>query len=350
MKLSPETALFGLFGKPVSHSMGPLIHNTLFNRMDIDAVYLAFDIENIEKGVEAIKTLGIKGVSVTIPHKVSIMDYLDEIDPMAQKIGAVNTVLNKGGHLFGCNTDCKGAITPLKEITPIKDRKVLIFGAGGAARAVAFGIADEGGIITIVNRDQSKAESLSRQVGGTFLPYDQLNPSLLNQIHGVSYSDVDIVINCTSLGMHPNVDRSPLALDGFLNNGHIRPADTTKHESLGTSHHKDFYINAHGLPPTTNNESLDMSLAINSFQINRRETLNDGNNENVRRMTVMDIVYNPLDTKLLQDARECGFATIDGLAMFIHQGAEQFKLFTGQYPSVSTMRQIIEKKLRNIQS
>ena len=325
MKLSPETALFGLFGKPVSHSMGPLIHNTLFNRMDIDAVYLAFDIDNIEKGVEAIKTLGIKGVSVTIPHKVSIMDYLDEIDPMAQKIGAVNTVLNKGGHLFGCNTDCKGAITPLKEITPIKDRKVLIFGAGGAARAVAFGIADEGGIITIVNRDQSKAESLSRQVGGTFLSYDQLNPSSLNQIHGVSYSDVDIVINCTSLGMHPNVDRSPLALDGFLNNGHIRPADTTKHESLGTSHHKDFHIK-------------------------RRETLNDGNNENVRRMTVMDIVYNPLDTKLLQDARECGFATIDGLAMFIHQGAEQFKLFTGQYPSVSTMRQIIEKKLRNIQS
>ncbi len=280
--------------------MGPLIHNTLFNQMNIDAVYLAFQIEDIEKGVEAIKTLGIKGVSVTIPYKVFIMDYLDEIDPMAQKIGAVNTVINKEGHLFGCNTDCKGAITPLKAITPIKDRKVLILGAGGAARAVAFGIADEGGIITIANRDQSKAESLSQQVGGTFLPSDQLNPSLSNRTHEMSHTDADIVINCTSLGMHPNVDRSPLAFDGFLKK--------------------------------------------------RGEKLNDGKNENVPRMTVMDIVYNPLDTKLLQDARACGFATIDGLAMFIHQGAEQFKLFTGQYPSVSTMRQIIEKRLRNLQS
>ena len=156
-----NTELYCVMGNPVAHSLGPVMHNTLFEEMNINAVYLAFCIENIQKGVEAIRELGIRGASITIPFKENIMEFLDEIDEEAGKIGAVNTVINRNGRLYGLNTDCAGAINPLKEACSIKDKNVFIFGAGGAARAVAFGIKKEQGNIYIVNRTKKQGKGFS---------------------------------------------------------------------------------------------------------------------------------------------------------------------------------------------
>lgn len=281
VNISTGTSLYGVLGKPVAHSMGPLIHNTLLNQMDIDAVYLAFEVEDIKKGVEAIRTLGIKGASVTIPFKETIMKYLDEVDETALEIGAVNTVVNKEGRLFGYNTDCDGAVQPLKAVTEIQDKAVLIFGAGGAARAVAFGIAKEGGSVTVVNRDEEKGRRLAQQVKGEYVS--------LNAFQGAqsSFAKADIVINCTSLGMTPHIEGTPV--DGEL-----------------------FF---------------------------------SGMN---KKMTVMDIVYNPLHTRLLRDAEKKGCTIVDGLSMFVHQGAAQFELFTGIAPSLKLMRETIQQYLKRI--
>lgn len=286
--ITPMTQLYALFGKPVSHSMGPLVHNMLFNEFGISAVYLAFELDDIQKGVESIRALGIRGASITIPFKEQIMEHLDSIDEMALEIGAVNTVLNRDGHLFGCNTDCAGAIEPLKEVAgSVTGKEVCIIGAGGAARAVAFGMKKGGAAITIVNRTIAKGEQLATQVNGRFLPYSAVGMTpdgeLLDSDSARLYSvlgDIDILINTTSVGMTPNIDKTP-----------VNP--TLLHEN----------------------------------------------------MRVMDIVYNPLKTKLLQDAEQANCKTVDGLAMFIHQGAAQFELFTGIKPPLHLMRETLLNKM-----
>jgi len=289
ISISPYTALYCLFGRPVSHSMGPLVHNMLFNQLKINAVYLAFELNDIQKGVDAIRTLGIKGASITIPFKEHILEYLDSIDELALKIGAVNTVVNQDGYLYGCNTDCAGAVEPLiKEAAgSVKGKKVCIIGAGGGARAVAFGMKKEGADVTIINRTSDRGEKLAMQVNGNFLPYSALGITsygdMANSDSLLSDSllhSMDILINTTSVGMIPNVNQSP-----------VNPS--LLHEN----------------------------------------------------MTVMDIVYNPLKTKLLQDAEHANCKTVDGLAMFIHQGAAQFELFTGIKPPHQLMRETLLKKM-----
>ncbi|MBF0201940.1 MAG: shikimate dehydrogenase [Desulfamplus sp.] len=284
-KISTGTHLYALFGKPISHSMGPLVHNTLLDDLSIDGVYLAFEIDDIARGLDAVRTLGIKGISVTIPHKESILALLDEVDPMAMKIGAVNTVLNKNGRLLGFNTDCDGAVEPLKTVSRIENRNVLIFGSGGAARAVAFGIAREKGDLTIISRDPLKGKNLAEQTGGRHISFDQFyaDPS--------ESARADILINCTSIGMTPHVNGTPVRTDFLFKLIERRGPD------------KEYPL------------------------------------------TVMDIVYNPLHTRLLSDAVQKGCRTVDGLSMFIHQGAAQFELFTGHRPSAVFMRQILESRL-----
>ena len=134
-----KTALYCIFGNPVTHSKSPVMHNVLFNNNKINAVYLAFNIENIKVGIEAVREFNIKGVSITIPFKEKVMKYLDEIDNQANDIGAVNTIVNKNGKLIGYNTDWSCGIVPLKKYH-IKDKKVGIIGAGGAAHAIGYGI------------------------------------------------------------------------------------------------------------------------------------------------------------------------------------------------------------------
>lgn len=312
LSISATTNLYCLFGKPVSHSMGPLVHNMLFNHLGVNSVYLAFEIDDIKKGIESIRTLGIKGVSVTIPFKAQIMEHLDKIDDMASKIGAVNTVINQNGHLWGCNTDCAGAIEPLKEAAgAVTGKNVCIIGAGGAARAVAFGMKKEGADITIVNRTPEKGIQLARQTGGQFLPYSFLNTDNSFVDIGDSLKSNDSVMAEDSLksGDGDNVHKKNLLPKELL-------------------HNFDILINTTSLGMTPN---VDKSPVDSSFL-----------HEN---MTVMDIVYNPLKTQLLKDAEHAGCQTVDGLAMFIHQGAAQFELFTGVKPPRQLMREVILKKM-----
>ncbi len=153
--ISATTDLYCVLGNPVSHSQSPLVHNISFKKNKIDAVYLAFEPPDIKTAVMSMRTLGIKGASITIPFKETIIHYLDEVDPLALEIGAVNTVVNKAGRLVGYNTDCDAAIAPL--ISPgIQDKTICIIWAGGARKAVAHGIAKQGGNIINTNRSGSK--------------------------------------------------------------------------------------------------------------------------------------------------------------------------------------------------
>lgn len=265
--IDQATDLYCIFGNPVGHSKSPTIHNACFKQHHMNAVYLAFEIDNIIDGVSAIRTLNIKGASVTIPFKAHIMEHLDWIDKDAMEIGAVNTVVNRDGRLSGYNTDYQAAIEPLKPFG-IDGKAVCIIGAGGAAQAVAYGISKEKGNMIIVNRSTARGEALASKFDSDFIP--------LHELHGRHDIQADIIINTTSIGMTPHV-----------------------------------------------NESAFPEVLLNP------------------EMIVMDVVYNPLKTKLLAESEKKGCRTIDGLSMFLHQGAAQFKLWTGIRPDIELMRHAI---------
>ncbi|MBU1172486.1 MAG: shikimate dehydrogenase [Proteobacteria bacterium] len=263
--INTKTCLYGVLGDPVSHSLSPLMHNTAFDHIGYNGVYLAFGVKDLGSAVAGIRALGIKGASVTIPHKIKVMDYLDEIDEQALKIGAVNTIVNRNGHLFGYNSDCLGAIHALKEKTPIRDKHVVIAGAGGAARAIAFGILAEGGKLTILSQIKEEGEALAMDLGVDYYPLSEYLD------HGC-----DIFINATPVGMTPHVDDMPVGPE---------------------------YLKA--------------------------------------SMTVMDIVYNPLKTRLLDEAEKAGCKWVDGVSMFVYQGVSQFESWTGKKAPVDLMRQVV---------
>ncbi|MCP4024616.1 MAG: shikimate dehydrogenase, partial [Desulfobacteraceae bacterium] len=209
----------------------------------------------------SIRELNIQGVSVTIPVKESVMEHLDVIHDESKAIGAVNTIVNENGRLKGFNTDHNAAVDPIKDFG-ILNKKVVILGAGGAALAVAYGIKNRGGILTIVNRSTEKGKALSKKMGCNFIPLDDLK--LL---------DADIVINTTAVGMTPHSDETPID-PGLLK----------------------------------------------------------------EKMIVMDVVYTPVKTRLLKEAKKIGCHTIDGVSMFVCQGAAQFELWTGIRPDLQIMR------------
>ena len=216
--LNTKTILFGVFGDPVGHSKSPLMLNRAFREAGINGAYGAFHIlpGTLQAAVEGIRALGFRGVNVTIPHKVEVMKYLDRIDEAAQAIGAVNTIVNDNGVLTGYNTDGIGYVRSLKEETGVSlaGKKVLLLGAGGAARAIVYALAKEGaGRIVIANRTVKRALELARDM------------SLYVQTEGVGTADIgqymdniELVINTTAAGMHPNVDELPMDA-GFLRSG-----------------------------------------------------------------------------------------------------------------------------------
>lgn len=263
--IDAKTQLFGVIGNPVAHSLSPVMHNAALAAMDYPAVYLAFQVNAAAGAAAAMRALNIKGMSVTIPHKVDIMPYLDDIDPLARAIGAVNTVINRNGRLLGTNTDCHGAMTALEEHTTLKNKPAALLGAGGAARAIGFGLLEAGARVTVFNRGIERGQALADSLGAPFYPLDQFGDH-----------PADIVINTTSVGMTPNTAAMPVAA----------------------------------------------------------ETL-------AAHMVVMDIVYNPLETALLRAARARGCTTIDGVAMFVHQGVRQLALWTDRQPPVAVMRQAV---------
>ena len=254
--------LFAVIGNPVAHSLGPVMHNRAFAAVGYPGIYVALAVSDIAAAMTGVRALGIAGVSVTIPHKVDVMGHLDEIDETARAIGAVNTVVNADGRLLGSNTDAFGAVAALQEVTEIKGKHVAVIGAGGAARAVGFGVRSEGAQVTVVNRSDESGKTLARRLDGEFVA--------LNSFDG---SGIDILINTTPVGMSPHSDAMP--------------------------------VSAKALAP---------------------------------EMVVMDAVYNPLRTRLLQEAGRVGCATVDGAAMFVHQGARQFTLWTGKPAPLTEMR------------
>jgi shikimate dehydrogenase len=232
--------------------------------MGWDAAYLAFEVDDLPAAINGIRGLGIRGVSVTIPFKTQVISYLDEIDSIAEKIKAVNTIAHEGGRLIGYNTDWCGAIEALEEKVDLRGKNVVLLGAGGTARAIAFGLKEKGcGDVIISNRSSERAKDLAKELGFVYRP-----------LSSIEEMEMDVLINATSVGMSPNNGESPLP----------------------------------------------------------KEFLKEG-------MTVMDIVYYPLWTKLLREAEEKGCQTINGLEMLAHQGSAQLKIWTGKCPDLQQIKE-----------
>ncbi len=266
-----SSEIFALFGNPVGHSLSPLMHNATFKRMNIDAHYVPFCVKDLEDAMRGIRGLDIRGVSITIPFKTTVMPYLDEVDESSLRIGAVNTILNDdNGRLKGYNTDWIGLIRDLKESLEISGKTFAILGAGGAARAVVFGILREGGIPVILNRTIEKGEKMARDFGCPFYP-----------LFEIVNLKADCLINTTPVGMAPDTEKSPVG-----------------RESLGNF------------------------------------------------TWVLDIIYNPLKTKLLMDAEEVGCMVLSGAGMFVHQGAEQIKIWKGLEPPRAFMKGVVLDELK----
>lgn len=208
MKIKGSTNVVALIGHPVEHSFSPPMHNAAFKALEMDYVYTAFDVnpDDLENAIAGAQALNIKGFNVTIPHKIEVMKYLNEIDEVASLIGAVNTIDFKD--LKGYNTDGIGALKAIGEVTNIKNKNVVIAGAGGASRAISFYIAKYGADkLTILNRNVDKAQKLADDVLASGLIDDVSSDDIRN----MDLKDADILINTTPVGMHPNVDDAPIA-------------------------------------------------------------------------------------------------------------------------------------------
>jgi len=272
--LTGETLVYGIVGNPVHHSLSPEMHNACFRALNMNCIYVPLPTANIDDGVAGLKALGFKGVSVTIPYKQDVLPLVDVIDPVAARIGAVNTLVIGGAEdhgakkVYGYNTDWVGANRALAEKITLAGSRVLLAGAGGAAKAIGYGLIEAGAEVMLTNRTEEKGRQLAGQLGCTFVA-----PERLAQMHA------DVLVNATSVGMVPDTDKIPV------------PA-----ELLG------------------------------GFNV------------------VMDIVYAPLETRLLREAKTAGCAVIDGLAMLLYQGAEQFRLWTGQEAPLEVMRRVLYRR------
>ncbi|MCC6140447.1 MAG: shikimate dehydrogenase [Nitrospira sp.] len=284
MEIDAHTGFCGVIGNPVEHSLSPAIHNAAFQQLQLNLVYLAFQVEAIGEAIKGLRALGgFRGASVTIPHKVSSIPYLDEVDPTARHIGAINTIVAKQGALVGYNTDAIGALRALRGgVGSLVGKRVALLGSGGAARAIAFALAGEPGLagVTLLGVDASERARLAEDLRSkTPLAVDEahLDEAALRQVLPAA----QIVVHCTPIGMSPKVE------------GTCVPAPL-----------------------------LHAGLAV------------------------MDIVYNPRETQLLKDAQRAGCVTIPGLEMFLHQAAAQFELWTNQTAPVDVMRTVLESRFR----
>lgn len=209
MNIKGSTSIVGLIGHPVEHSFSPPMHNAAFEELKMDYAYVPFDVDalKLKQAIEGAQSLNIKGFNVTIPHKINVMEYLNEIDEVAELIGAVNTIDFK--NMKGYNTDGIGAIKAIREVGDVKNKNVIVAGAGGASRAISFYIAKYGAdTLTILNRNVERADKLSRDVGDSGLIGDVKADSISNI--NTYVDDCDIVIDTTPVGMHPNINDNPI--------------------------------------------------------------------------------------------------------------------------------------------
>ena len=199
MHIDGTTELYGIMGDPVSHSLSPAMHNAAFEACGLNKVYVPFEVKDVPHAMDGLRALGVGGVSVTIPHKQAVMAHLDAIDPVAEKIGAVNTLLIEGGHIQGYNTDWLGANQALETIVDIAGSRVLVVGAGGSARAIGFGLIEKGATVIIANRTLAKGKALAKDLKCECYPLSDLR-----------HLEVDALVNTTSVGMTPKIDATPV--------------------------------------------------------------------------------------------------------------------------------------------
>ncbi len=283
--IGPNTKFFALLGDPVGHSFGPILHNHMFRRMKVDAVYVPFRVPDgqLPEATGAMNAVPMSGYSVTIPHKEAAAIRSQEADPMVRIVGAANTLKARpDGSFFAANTDYPAALESLRThldakalgegIKPPEFAQlfVLVLGAGGAARAIVAALVRAGAHVTIAARTVERAEKLAAEHGCKFCDWQARH----------SVGQCDIVINCTPVGMHPKVDESPLHA-GFLKPG----------------------------------------------------------------LVVFDTVYNPEHTLLIRDAEVRGCSIVTGVDMFVRQAAKQFELFTGVAPPLEDMRELLRKAM-----
>ena len=232
--ITGKTKVVGVIGHPIEHSMSPPMHNNAYKQLGMDYVYVAFHVlpENIGDLIKSCKTLNIIGLNVTIPHKTSIIKYLDEIDDTAEKIGAVNTIQFKNGVAKGYNTDGIGAIKSIQEHIGLKDKKVLIIGAGGASKAISFTLINENiKSLVIANRTKENALNLIENITGQS-DFKEIHYSTIEDA-GKIIKDVDIIINTTPIGMYPKHEVEPPIKTDNITDKHVvldiiyNPLETT---------------------------------------------------------------------------------------------------------------------------
>jgi shikimate dehydrogenase len=280
MDIDARTQFCGVIGNPVGHSLSPAIHNAAFRKVGLNFVYLAWQVEAIGEAIKGLRALGnFRGASVTIPHKVAAIPFLDHVEQTAQRIGAINTIVAEKGVLTGYNTDATGALRALKEgEVELTGKRIVVLGSGGAARAIAFALAAESGAekLTLLGIEDAERTRLAQDIRSTTavtVEDSSLDESTLRRV----LPGAHVLIHCTPVGMSPKVDAT----------------------------------------------SVSASL------------LHTG-------LSVMDIVYNPLETRLLKDAKHAGCKTIPGLEMFLNQAVAQFELWTNQPAPVDVMRTVLE--------
>jgi len=268
--------IYGIIGDPIEHSLSPVMHNAAFEKLGLDAVYLAFRVSKGELGdaIKGAKSLGIAGLNVTIPLKEKALSFVDA-EVVAKKIGAINTIDFSSGTPVGYNTDGLGSLRVLKEtVGELKGKNVLILGAGGAAKAISYYLDTEGARVTIANRTKERAAQLASNLRNA-------NSIGLDAELKEHVKDSDILINATAVGMHPHEDAT--------------------------------LVNADMMHPD---------------------------------LVVFDIVYNPVDTKLLREAKRAGVKKIvDGVKMLVYQGAASFKIWTKMEPPVEVMEKVVRDVL-----
>jgi len=297
-KIDADTRVFGVIGFPVGHSMSPAVHNAGFDAAGVNGVYLPMPIPPEYEHFKATAAswlaepaLHFGGASVTIPHKENLLRFVKEqgprgeVEELAERIGAANTLhVRDDGSLYACNTDYAALLDAVCDGLSIareglEGKRVAVIGAGGAARAAVAGFRHYGASVTVYNRTIKRAEALAKQFDADAAPLADL-----------SASEAEVYINCTPIGMHPNIDASPLDL-------------------------------------------IPQSSEL-------RHPFRPG-------VVVFDTIYNPVRTKLLRDAAASGCATIPGTEMFVRQAAAQFQLWTGKEAPLDVFRNVLNERLHS---
>ncbi len=281
--IGTNTKFCTVIGNPISHSLSPAIHNAGYAELNIDFVYVANRVEDVKSTLAGMRALeNFRGMSITIPHKIEAIQYVDTISDVDLAIGSINSVVNENGQLEGFNTDGPGALKALEGAgVDFQDKSILMVGAGGASRAIAFTLAWDPRIkdVTLLDIDQDMLESLGddlKKKSEATIYTHVMNDDTLS----LAMQKADIIIHCTPIGMHPKEDAS----------------------------------------------LIDPKL----FR---------------KGQVIFDIVYTPLETKLLKDAKACGLQVVSGVEMFIHQAVLQFERFTGEKAPVQTLRNVVMEHL-----